>query len=570
MKMRQWMAQYDLWLNKATEDCDIAAELKQMAGNETLIADAFYRNLEFGTGGLRGVMGAGSNRMNLYTVAKASQGLANYITAAFARSARAVAIGYDSRVKSDWFAEVAAGVFAANGITVFIFNELMPTPCLSFAVRQLHCAAGIMITASHNPAAYNGYKVYGRDGCQITTDAAAQILTEIERLDIFADVKRCSYTEGIQQRLINGIPDTLYTAYVEAVKGQSMLSADVRADKNAAIVYTPLHGAGLKPVLRTLRESGYTRVAVVREQEQPDGAFPTCPCPNPELRETLALGIDYARANHAGLLLATDPDCDRVGVAVGNGEEYTVLTGHETGMLLLDYICARHQARGTMPANPVMIKTVVTADMAERIAANYGVKTINVLTGFKFIGEQIGLLEQAGRVRDFIFGFEESCGYLSGPYVRDKDGVNGALLICEMFAFYQAQNISLLEKLEELYRAYGYCLHTLYSYAFDGADGFIKMQQIMQGLRNGVKSFDSLQVLQCLDYAQGLDGLPRSDMLKFILENNCSLVVRPSGTEPKLKIYSSIRAHNRENASLLDMVLGRALREYMTDVTGAS
>lgn len=541
------MQRYRLWCESAA-DSDVKSELLEMEGSDEKIEDAFYRDLSFGTGGLRGVIGAGTNRMNVYTVAKASQGLADYINRT-AGSSPCIAVSYDSRIKSDVFARVAAGVFAANGIRVKIYSELMPTPCLSFAVRQLGCAAGIMVTASHNPSKYNGYKVYGADGCQITTEAAAAILTEIEKLDIFRDVKSVSFEAGVEQGMISYIGPEVYTAFVEAVKAQSVLGG-AAVDKDVSIVYSPLNGTGLKPVLRTLKESGYTNITVVSEQEQPDGNFPTCPYPNPEIKEAMALGMEYAARCNADLLLATDPDCDRVGIAVkNNAGEYVLLTGNETGMLLLDYICARRTELGTMPEDPVLVKTIVTIDMAERIAAHYGVRTVNVLTGFKFIGEQIGRLEAAGKADSYIFGFEESYGYLSGPYVRDKDAVDGAFLICEMFAYYKTRGVSLLEKLNELYAQYGYCLNTLHSYEFEGAAGFARMQEIMRALRGGVEVLGGRKVEQCIDYAPGIDGLPASDVLKYRLEGGASVVVRPSGTEPKLKLYVSVSAPTKAEAA---------------------
>ena len=385
--------EYERWLAKATADADVAAELKTLNGAK--IEDAFYRDLAFGTGGLRGVIGAGTNRMNIYTVAKASQGLADYLKKNY--SEPSVAIGYDSRIKSDVFAKVAAGVFAANGVRVNIWPVLMPVPTVSFATRYLHTSAGVMVTASHNPSKYNGYKVYGADGCQITTEAAAEILTEIEKLDIFADVRTSGFEAGVANGSIQYIPDEVYTAFVEQVKAQSVLFGE-KVNKNAAIVYSPLNGTGLKPVTRTLKEMGYTNITVVKEQELPDGNFPTCPYPNPEIKEAMALGMEYAKKCNADLLLATDPDCDRVGIAVKNkAGEYELLTGNQTGMLLLDYICSQRVKHGKMPADPVMVKIIVTMDMGEQIATHYGLRTINVLTGFKFIGEQIGKLEQQGR-----------------------------------------------------------------------------------------------------------------------------------------------------------------------------
>lgn len=557
-------ALYALWKENATEDVDVAAELAAMEGNEAKIEDAFYRDLAFGTGGLRGVIGAGTNRMNIHTVAKASQGLADYVNSNFTEEERSIAVSYDSRIKSDLFAEVASGVFAANGIRVHIYRELMPTPCLSYAVRTLKCAAGIMVTASHNPSKYNGYKVYGADGCQITTEAAAAILEKIEAVDTFRDVKRMDFSEGMKKGLISYIDDSVYTSFVEEVKAQSMLTENDVIDRNVAIVYSPLNGTGLKPVTRTLKESGFTNITVVAEQEKPDGNFPTCPYPNPEIKEAMALGMEYARKNNADLLLATDPDCDRCGIAVKDSRgEYVLLSGNEVGLILLDYICSRRTAIGTMPENPVFVKTIVTMDLAEKIAEHYGVRTVNVLTGFKFIGEQIGRLEKEGHESDYICGFEESYGYLTGSYVRDKDAVDAAFMICEMFAYYKTKGISLLDKLNEIYSTYGYCLNTLHSYEFEGSAGFAKMQDIMASFRGGLQDIGGRKIENLLDYSMGLDGLPKSDVLKFLLADGCSVVVRPSGTEPKLKTYISVQAENREAAEETEKQLDAALHAFM-------
>lgn len=561
--------EYEVWKKKVTEDADLTAELTDMEGKEDRITDAFYQNLAFGTGGLRGVIGAGTNRMNIYTVGKASQGLADYINRHFPKEERKIAISYDSRIKSSLFAKRAAEVFAANGIRVFIYTELMPTPMLSWAVRSLSCAAGVMVTASHNPSKYNGYKVYGPDGCQITTDAAAEILGCIEKTDAFEDVKREDFETALENGRISYIGEDTVTSFIEAVKGQSMLTkSEENVDKNISIVYSPLNGTGLKPVLRTLKESGFTNITVVKEQEQPDGHFPTCPYPNPEIREAMALGMEYAKKCSADLLLATDPDCDRVGIAVPNREgEYVLLSGNETGLLLLNYICSMRQAAGTMPEHPVFVKTIVTMDMAARIAADYGVKTVDVLTGFKFIGDQIARLEAEGRENDYILGFEESYGYLSGSYVRDKDAVDGAFLICEMAAYYRSKGMGLLEVLEGLYEKYGFCLNTLHSYEFEGMEGFEKMKGIMNRLHTMASRIAEGEAV-CIggrkteaveDYLSGtisradkttepIAGLPSSDVLKFRLAGNASVVVRPSGTEPKLKLYISVSAEDKAKA----------------------
>ena len=542
------LQEYNRWLSWPGMDAETKTALSAMTREQ--VEDAFYRDLAFGTGGLRGVIGAGTNRMNIYTVAKATQGLADYLNKQ--RETPSVCIGYDSRIKSDVFARVAAGVFAANGVKVFIWPRLMPVPTVSFAVRHLGADAGVMITASHNPSKYNGYKVYGADGCQITTQAAAQVLAEIEKLDLFRDVHTGSFEEYLEKGWISYIPEETYTAFVGNVKAQSVLFGE-DVNKATAIVYSPLNGAGRWPVLRTLSEMGYTNVTVVAEQAEPDGNFPTCPYPNPEIREAMELGLQYAQRNNADLLLATDPDCDRVGIAVKNEKgEYVLLSGNETGILLLDYICSQRAKHGKMPEKPVMVKTIVTMDLAERIAAHYGLETRNVLTGFKYIGEQIGLLEAQGQKERYVFGFEESYGYLTGTYVRDKDGVGGAYMICEMFSYYAARGIRLTDKLLELYREYGYCRNTLHSFQFEGSAGFAKMQRIMARFRQGIPSFGGLRVEKLLDYSLGLDGLPKSDVLKFLLEGGCSLVVRPSGTEPKLKLYLSVTAEDAQAAAAIE------------------
>lgn len=555
-KENNWM----VWLDQTLEDPDLAEELETIKYKETEIFDRFYRDLEFGTGGLRGVIGVGTNRMNIYTVAKASQGYSNYLNRKVTQPV--VAIAYDSRIKSDTFAMVAAEVFAANGIRVSIYKELMPTPALSFAVRHLGCSGGIVITASHNPAKYNGYKVYGADGCQITTKAAKDILKDIEGVDIFKTVKRVPFLQALADGMISYISEKTISSYIEAVSSQS-LCGDEGIEKDVSIVYTPLNGAGLRCVMRCLAENGFTNISVVKEQSYPDGNFPTCPYPNPEILEALELGLRDARELGSDLLLATDPDCDRVGIAVRAEEDYKLLSGNEVGLLLLDYICKRRLTLHTMPERPILIKTIVTIDMAKRIAEDYGVQVIDVLTGFKFIGEQIGFLEAKGEEERYILGFEESYGYLTGGYVRDKDAVNGALMICEMFAYYKTKDLSLLDVLDGLYAKYGYCLNTLHSYEFEGAAGFEAMQEIMEKFRtNAPIQFVGKPVVAVFDYAKSIchyqDGrvepidLPKSNVLKFVLEGNLSVVVRPSGTEPKLKLYFSVSAENQEKAGQVE------------------
>lgn len=541
--------EYNRWLQHTTDNEAIHQELLAMQEDQKLLEDAFYCDLVFGTAGLRGVMGAGTNRMNSYIVARASQGVANYLKQNHMQPA--VVIGYDSRINSRSFAEITAEVFAGNGIKVYLWPELMPVPTVSFATRYLKAAAGIMLTASHNPAQYNGYKVYGADGCQITTEAAGSILTEINRLDIFADVKQEAFAAALSRKQISYIDEAVYNAFLAEVKQQSVLFGE-QVKKDVAIVYTPLNGTGLKPVTQILEDTGYTNIKIVPEQRMPDGHFPTCPYPNPELPEAMRLGIKYAGENNADLLLATDPDCDRVGVAVRDElGEYRILTGNQIGVLLLDYICGQRSKHNKLPEAAVMIKTVVTTAMAEQVAASYGVRTINVLTGFKYIGEQIGLLEQQGLESNYIFGFEESCGYLSGAYVRDKDGVNAAFLICEMYSYYATQGVSLLQKLEELSRKHGYSINLSCSYEFNGSTGLETMQRIMNSLRSGVYELAGKRVLSALDYVKGIDGLPAENMLQFVLEDNCSVIVRPSGTEPKLKTYIYVSAASEAQAMQL-------------------
>ena len=543
---------YNLWLSRVNDE-ELLDQLKKM--DDKGIEDSFYKDLSFGTGGLRGTIGAGSNRMNVYTVNKASQGLANYLNKHYKNPS--VVIGYDSRIKSDVFSKCAAKVFSSNGIKVYLWDRLLPVPTVSFGVRYLKASAGVMITASHNPSKYNGYKVYGDDGCQITTKAAEEILKEIENVDIF---------DGVivkDSNNISMVPEECFDEFLSNVKSQSVLFGE-EINKDVKIVYSPLNGTGREPVLRVLKESGFTNVSVVREQEYPDGNFPTCPYPNPEIKEAMALGMEYAKKEKADLLIATDPDCDRVGIAVRNkDDEYVLLSGNETGILLLDYICTQRIKYNKMPNDSVVVKTIVSTDLADSICKHYGVSVRNVLTGFKFIGEQIGLLERDNKADSYIFGFEESYGYLTGSYVRDKDGVDGAFMICEMFAYYKSKGISLLDKLDELYRTYGYQINSLQSYEFDGSSGFKKMQDIMINFRNHpLIDINGIKVDRCLDYAIGLDGLPKSDVLKYYLVDKSSVVVRPSGTEPKLKTYVSTLRPTKDESIKANQELADSLKMF--------
>ena len=534
--MRNIEQVYQKWLSLAKDDLDLIKELESIKNDDAKKEDAFYRELEFGTGGLRGVIGAGTNRMNIYVVRKASQGLANYVNKHFKNPS--IAVSYDSRIKSDLFSITASEVFAANGIKVFIYKELEPTPCLSYAVRELHTSAGIMVTASHNPSKYNGYKVYGDDGCQITTNAAEEILNEINKIDPF-EVKHESFDSLKAKGLIEYIDDNVMTKFINRVKEESVLFGD-KINRDAKIIYSPLHGTGLKPVTRILKEVGYKNVIVVKEQEEPDGKFTTCPYPNPEIKEAMQVGLDYAKREKADLLIATDPDCDRVGIAVKGKEDYVLMSGNQVGVLLLDYICSQRSKHHKMPDNPIYIKTIVTTDMANKVAEHYGINHKDVLTGFKYIGEQILELEKKAQESSYILGFEESYGYLSGGYVRDKDAVDGVFMIVEMFAYYTTRGISLLEKMEELYEKYGYYSNYLNSYEFEGSSGFTKMNNIMNTFRNNFKEVAGYKVKEVKDYDKGIEGLPKSNVLKMIMESGDSIVVRPSGTEPKLKVYMSI------------------------------
>ena len=560
---------YESWLANPYFDEGTKAELLSIKADDKEIKERFYKDLEFGTAGLRGIIGAGTNRMNIYTVRKTTQGLANYIKKQHGES-KGVAIAFDSRRMSPEFASEAALCLAANGIKAYLFESLRPTPELSFAVRELGCIAGINITASHNPPEYNGYKVYWEDGAQITPPHDSGIMGEVQAVTDYNDVLTMDKDEAVKAGLCTMIGKDIDDKYISRLKEQVKHPEAIQVmGKDLKIVYTPLHGTGNIPARRILKELGFENVYVVPEQELPDGEFPTVSYPNPEADEAFVLGLKLAKEVDADLVLATDPDADRLGVRVKdkNGE-YQLLTGNQTGMLLFDYICSQRTKHGKMPADPVMVKTIVSMDMAEQIAKNYGVRVINVLTGFKFIGEQIGFLEKQGKEDSYIFGFEESYGYLSGSYVRDKDAVNGAFLICEMFSYYATKGISLLDKLNELFDKYGYCLNTLHSYQFEGSAGFEKMQKIMESFREEVgegkkiESFAGKKINTVLDYSKGLDGLPKSDVLKYLLDGNCSVVVRPSGTEPKLKTYISVSAKSKEDAEVVEKKIADELGEF--------
>ena len=547
---------YNLWREKATLDPDLIPELISIENNVDLISDAFYTDLEFGTAGLRGVIGAGTNRMNVYTVGKASQGLAAYVNSINKNGK--IAIAYDSRIKSDLFARCAAEIFAANGIKVYIYKELMPTPMLSYAVRHLKCDAGIVITASHNPAKYNGYKAYGSDGCQLGPDAAEYVLSIMNSVDTFSGIKSINFEEGLKTGIIEYIGDDVINSYLDEVEKRRVCpNLDV---SNLNVIYTPLHGTGNKPVRSILKRIGVTNVAVVTEQELPDGNFPTAPYPNPEIRQAFECALKLADAVKPDILLATDPDADRVGIAVNSNGEYRLFSGNDVGALLLNYILERRTASGTLPKNPVAVKTIVTTEICRKIADNYSCELKDVLTGFKFIGEQILKLETLGEEERSIFGFEESYGYLAGGYVRDKDAVVASMLICEMTAYYKSLGKTLVDMLDELYKKFGYYYCAQKSFACEGQSGMKKIAGIMQSLRddstkeiNGskvvnVKDYKSSLSTDCVSGATEIIDLPKSNVLAYTLENGASLIVRPSGTEPKIKIYVNAVGATAEEA----------------------
>lgn len=536
---------YKLWCEKAVKDPDLISELKAIENDSDAVSDAFYKDLEFGTGGLRGVIGAGTNRMNVYTVGKASQGLAAYVNSVTDNGK--IAIAYDSRIKSDLFAKTAACVFAANGIKVYIYKELMPTPMLSFAVRRLKCDAGVVVTASHNPAKYNGYKAYGPDGCQLGLEAADYVLSIMNKVDIFDGVKDTDFETAVEKGQIEYIGDDVINDYLSCVEACRVApEADVASLK---VIYTPLHGSGNKPVRKILDRIGVKNVTVVPEQEKPNGNFPTAPYPNPEIRQAFECALKLADSVKPDLLLATDPDCDRVGIAVPYNGEYKLLSGNDVGALLLDFTLARRTENGTLPNKPVAVKTIVTTELCRKIADNYGCELRDVLTGFKFIGEQITELEKKGEENRFVFGFEESYGYLGGSYVRDKDAVIGSMLICEMVAYYKAEGKSLIDVLDMLYKKYGYYLCSQKSFTCEGESGMNRIKGIMESIRaeapsiiNGHKAvrFDDYETSVSRNMCDGSEKkitLPRSNVLAFYMEDGSSLIVRPSGTEPKIKLY---------------------------------
>lgn len=544
-------ALYALWKEKVVLDADLQEELSSVDGKEEEILDRFYKNLEFGTGGLRGVIGAGTNRMNVYTVAQATQGLADYLNEEFENPS--VAIAYDSRIKSDVFAECAAGVLAANGIKVYIYPELMPTPMLSFAVRRLNCSSGIVITASHNPSKYNGYKCYDHRGFQMTDEGAAKTYEYMKKVDIFDGVKRMSFNDALAEDMVDYIEDWLKDEFIEKVL-ECSVNSDVVKKSGLKVLYAPLNGTGNKPVRRVLKKLGVEDLRVVKAQEKPDGNFPTCPYPNPEIRQVFEEGLKMTDEFPADLMIATDPDCDRVGIAVRDGGEYKLMTGNEVGAMLCEYLLSQLKEKGKLPEKPIIVKTIVTTPLISAICDEYGAEMADLLTGFKYIGELITELEEKGEADRYVLGLEESYGYLTGTHARDKDGVNAAMIICEMAAYYKSKGITLWQFMNSVYEKYGYFFNQLDNYAFEGAAGMQKMADMMDSLRNTPPAeICGSKVVWVGDYktgktTDGETGLPKSNVLSYRMESGDTVIVRPSGTEPKIKIYITAKASSREEA----------------------
>jgi len=536
---------FNIWKEKAVKDSDLLAELDAIKDDSDAISEAFYKNLEFGTGGLRGIIGVGTNRLNVYTIGKASQGLAEYVNSVTDNGK--IAIAYDSRIKSDLFARTAAEVFAANGIKVYIYKELMPTPMLSFAVRHLKCDAGVVVTASHNPSKYNGYKAYGADGCQLCPESAEFVLDIMNKVDTFEGVKYLDFEKGLESGIIEYINDSVFNAFIDCVES-ARISKDLDLS-NVNVIYTPLHGSGNKPVRAILDRIGIKNLKIVKSQELPDGNFPTAPYPNPEIAQVFGEALDLTKNFEADIIVATDPDCDRVGIAVKQDSEYKLMTGNDVGAVMLNYILERRTALGTLPKNPICVKTIVTTELVKAIANKYGCEVVDVLTGFKFIGEQMNILEAKGEVHRYVLGFEESYGYLVGAHARDKDAVVGSMMICEMAAYYKTKGKTLLDVLNDLYKEFGYTYCTQKSFTCEGQSGMAKIAGIMENLRNGdireinssaVKVFKDFENSVCKHIDTNITEkilLPKSNVIGFYLEDGSSVIVRPSGTEPKIKMY---------------------------------
>ncbi len=563
---------YSAWLKGTEGNDELHGELEAIAGNEDEILDRFYRNLEFGTAGLRGVLGAGTNRMNIYTVGQATQGLADYLNSEYSQSS--VAIGYDSRIKSEDFAYESAKILAANGIKVYMYSRLMPTPFVSYAVMRLSCQSGIVITASHNPSKYNGYKCYDPRGYQMTEEAAARTYSFICKTDMFGGIKTMDFDEAKAKGLIGYISDDIIEEYYALCLSRP-LHPEIVKQSDVKIIYSPLNGTGNIPVRTVLDRAGYKNIEVVKEQELPDGNFPTCPYPNPEIRQVFECGLEMTKDFKADLLLATDPDCDRVGTAVLTHGEYALLTGNDIGALLVNYLLSQRKALGTLPENPVVVKSFVSTKLVDRICAKYGAKLVDVLTGFKYIGEVITGLEAQGKKDDFIIGFEESYGYLIGTHAKDKDAVAASLMICEMTAYYKSQGKTLADVLDELYAEFGYFSNKLLNFAYEGADGMAKMAEIMSSTAaNPPASIADFEVLRHYNYntSEIIDNrtgekeaitLPKSNILAYELPGGNFVIMRPSGTEPKIKIYITGIAETKEKASEIADSIGEAMKALL-------
>ena len=568
-----FMKLYNEWLENAVEDADLIAELESIKGNEEEIHERFYKSLTFGTAGLRGVLGAGTNRMNIYVVRQATQGLANYILQKYGKGA--VAISHDSRIKADLFMLEAARVLAGNGIKVYITSELQPTPVLSYLVRYFKCQAGIMVTASHNPAKYNGYKAYGEDGCQMTDVAAGIVYDEICKLDMFKDVKVADFDEALKSGLIEYVCEDVYDTYLEKVMEQQV-NPGICKGADLKVVYTPLNGAGNKLVRKVLNKIGVEEITVVPEQELPDGNFTTCPYPNPEIKEALQKGIELCEKVQPDLLLATDPDADRVGIAVKDYDgSYRLISGNEDGIMLTDYILSSRKANDTLPEKPVLVKTIVTTKLINKLCEKYGCELKNVLTGFKYIGEIILNLEKTGEENRYVFGFEESYGYLAGTYVRDKDAVVASMLVCEMAAFFKKQGKSLAQVIDSLYEEFGYYLNHTSAFEFEGAAGMEKMNNIMADIRENLPTvIDGRKVIKVSDYLLKYEldtstgtktaiDLPTSNVISFALEGDNEVIIRPSGTEPKIKTYITAVGKNFDEAESIKDSLVEASKKLL-------
>ncbi len=565
-------ALYNEWLEKATGDPDLISELESIKGNEEEIVDRFYRSLEFGTAGLRGVIGAGTNRMNIYTVGRATQGLSDFLNKNYENPS--IAIGYDSRIKSDYFSREAAGILAANGIKVYLYEELEPTPCLSYAIRYFGTSSGIILTASHNPAKYNGYKCYNPMGYQMTDEEAAETYECIKKVDYFTGIKKMDFDEAVKDGKIEYIGEEVINSFLDEVQKQC-INPDIVKQADLKVIYTPLNGTGNKPVRKILDRIGVKQVYVVKEQENPDGNFPTCPFPNPEIKQVFELGLEMNKTIGADILLATDPDCDRVGIAVPDKSgELVLMSGNEVGAMLLNYILSQKKEKGILPKNAVAVKSFVSTDLAEVIAKKYNCSFKNLLTGFKYIGELITNLEREGRADDFIMGFEESYGYLAGTHARDKDAVVASMLICEMAAYYKTKNMNLVDVMNALYDEFGRYTNVVESYTFEGASGMEKMGRIMDNLRaNPPVEIASLPVIAVSDYKIGKTvysngeektiDLPKSNVLEFILAEGNKVIVRPSGTEPKIKAYITAIADSKEESLAMSKRLISAADEFM-------